>query len=58
MKMCLASTNKSNKNKKGYYGGMQFLDSQKNITLTFGKSPILMPTKPTDRNDWEPVLML
>ena len=37
----------------GYYGNIQFLDSQKVFDNTFGKEPALLPMSPTnvDAND-------
>ena len=51
MKLFLASTSKSDKTKKGYYGGMNFLDNQEEFTKTFGSSPTLLPSKPIDNDN-------
>ena len=33
--------------KTGYYGGLQFLDNQKNFNRNFGREPTMLPTNPT-----------
>ena len=48
MKLFLTSSSKSKKERKGYYGGVSFLDSQNEFNLTFGIEPVMLPEKPND----------
>ena len=58
MKLFLASTRKSDKTKKDYYGGMHFLDNQEEFTRTFGSHPNLMLSKSIDNDNGLTVSML
>ena len=58
MKLFLTSTNKSNIDKKGYYGSIYFLDNQTELALTFVEFPMLLLTRPTDTDNGSAMLML
>ena len=55
MKLFLTSSSKSKKEKKGYYGGVSFLNSQNDFNFTFGIEPVMLPEKP---NDYDSVTLI
>ena len=47
MTLFLNTQKVGNSTKKGHYGDMSFLDTQEAFNLTFGDSPIILPSSPT-----------
>ena len=50
MTLFLTLSSKNGKSKKGYYGGLSFLDSQADFDLTFGALLYILQENPTHNN--------
>ena len=58
MKLFLSSTSTSKTDKRGYYGGMIFLNNQTEFVRTFSSNPTLVPSKPIYTDNSSAMLLL